>query len=51
MIGRNPMELMRLLPGVVAPDQDQMADGRQVRLGALDTGSYGVNGVRGRTWW
>ena len=45
-IGRNPMELMRILPGVVAPDQSTMEVAGKFN-GASSTSSTTVNGIRG----
>ena len=46
IISRSPMELLRILPGVVAPegrDLESVSNGG----GANNTGAYSVNGVRG----
>jgi hypothetical protein len=46
IISRSPMELLRILPGVVAPDGrdlESVSNGG----GANNTGGYTVNGVRG----
>jgi hypothetical protein len=43
IIGRSSMELLRILPGVVAPDQSTL----QSVGGANQTNGYTVNGVRG----
>ncbi len=46
IISRSPMELLRILPGVVAPDQstlESVSNGG----GANQTNAYSVNGVRG----
>src|SRR5438552_6996140 len=46
IISRSPMELLRILPGVVAPDArdlESVSNGG----GANNTGGYSVNGVRG----
>jgi hypothetical protein len=46
IISRSPMELLRILPGVVAPDQstlESVSNGG----GANQTNAYTVNGVRG----
>src|SRR2546425_107224 len=46
IISRSPMELLRILPGVVAPDGrdlESVSNGG----GANNTGAYSVNGVRG----
>jgi hypothetical protein len=46
IISRSPMELLRILPGVVAPDQSTLESVSQGG-GANNTGGYSVNGVRG----
>jgi hypothetical protein len=46
IISRSPMELLRILPGVVAPDQSTL-ESVSSGGGANATGSYSVNGVRG----
>jgi hypothetical protein len=46
IISRSPMELLRILPGVVAPDQNTM-ESVSNGGGANNTGAYSVNGVRG----
>jgi len=46
IISRSPMELLRILPGVVAPDQSDLESVSQGG-GANNTGGYSVNGVRG----
>jgi hypothetical protein len=46
IISRSPMELLRILPGVVAPDQNSM-ESVSNGGGANNTGAYSVNGVRG----
>ena len=46
IISRSPMELLRILPGVVAPDQSQL-ESVSNGGGANNTGAYSVNGVRG----
>jgi hypothetical protein len=46
IIGRSSLELLRILPGVVAPDQNQM-ESVSFGGGANATNSYTVNGVRG----
>lgn len=46
LVGRSSMELLRILPGVVAPDAPDM----QIvgfGSGANNTGAYSVNGLRG----
>jgi hypothetical protein len=45
-IGRNPMELMRILPGTVTPDQNAMELAGKFS-GAGATASTTVNGIRG----
>ncbi len=45
-IGRNPLELMRILPGTVTPDQNAMEVAGKTS-GASATASTTVNGVRG----
>lgn len=47
MIGRNPMELLRVLPGMVTPDQAGMETAGKY-AGALRTWDYTVNGLRGQ---
>lgn len=47
LVGRSSMELLRILPGVVAPDATEL----QVvgfGSGANNTGAYSVNGLRGQ---
>lgn len=47
LVGRSSLELLRILPGVVAPNADQL----QVisfGTGANNTSSYNVNGLRGQ---
>lgn len=46
MIGRNPIELMRLLPGMVTPDQSTMEVVGKFN-GASNTGGTTPNGIRG----
>jgi hypothetical protein len=46
IISRSPMELLRILPGVVAPDQNDLQSVSNGG-GANNTGGYNVNGVRG----
>ena len=46
IISRSPMELLRILPGVVAPDQSTMESVGNL-TGANSTESYAVNGIRG----
>jgi Carboxypeptidase regulatory-like domain/TonB-dependent Receptor Plug Domain len=46
VIGRNPMELMRILPGTVTPNQNSMEVVGKTS-GASATSSTTVNGVRG----
>jgi hypothetical protein len=46
IISRSPMELLRILPGVVAPDQSTL-ESVSSGGGANNTGAYSVNGVRG----
>ena len=46
IISRSPMELLRILPGVVTPDQSQLESVSQGG-GANNTDGYNVNGVRG----
>jgi hypothetical protein len=46
IISRSPMELLRILPGVVAPDQSSL-ESVSSGGGANNTGAYSVNGVRG----
>jgi hypothetical protein len=46
VIGRSALELLRILPGVVAPDQSQM-ESVSFGGGANNTISYSVNGIRG----
>ena len=46
IISRSPMELLRILPGVVSPDQNTM-ESVSNGGGANATGAYSVNGVRG----
>jgi hypothetical protein len=46
IISRSPMELLRILPGVVSPDQNDMQSVSNGG-GANNTGGYSVNGVRG----
>lgn len=46
IIGRNPLELLRTLPGVVAPDQTSFETiGTQSGFGAADQ-SFSINGAR-----
>lgn len=45
VIGRSSLELLRILPGVVAPDQAQM-ESVSFGGGANNTQSYTVNGIR-----
>ncbi len=46
IIGRNPLELLRTLPGVVAPDQQSFETiGTQSGFGAADQ-SFSINGAR-----
>ena len=45
-IGRNPMELLRILPGTVTPDQNAMEVAGKFS-GAGNTASTTVNGIRG----
>ena len=46
IIGRNPLELLRTLPGVVAPDQSSFEQiGTQSGFGAADQ-SFSINGAR-----
>lgn len=47
VIGRSPLELLRILPGVVAPPQSQMESVGFHFGGANNTSSYTVSGVRG----
>ncbi len=46
IISRSPMELLRILPGVVAPDAREL-ESVSNGGGANNTGGYSVNGVRG----
>ena len=46
MIGRNPMELLRILPGVVVPDQSSMEVVGKTN-GASSNSTITVNGTRG----
>ena len=46
VIGRSSLELLRILPGVVAPDQSQM-ESVSFGGGANNTMAYSVNGIRG----
>jgi hypothetical protein len=46
VIGRSSLELLRILPGVVAPDQSSM-ESVTFGGGANSTISYSVNGIRG----
>lgn len=47
IIGRNPTELLRILPGVVAPDQSQFEQvGIGTGFGGVGVGSFSVNGAR-----
>ena len=46
VIGRSALELLRILPGVVAPDQSQM-ESVSFGGGANNTIAYSVNGIRG----
>jgi hypothetical protein len=46
IISRSPMELLRILPGVVAPDQSTL-ESVTTQLGANQSDAYNVNGVRG----
>src|SRR2546425_7392883 len=46
IISRSPMELLRILPGVVAPDQSTL-ESVSSGGGANQTNAYSVNGVRG----
>lgn len=46
LIGRSSLELLRVLPGVVAPDQEDLQS-IGFNTGANATGSYNVNGLRG----
>ena len=46
IISRSPMELLRILPGVVTPDQNELQSVSNGG-GANNTGGYNVNGVRG----
>ena len=46
VIGRSSLELLRILPGVVAPDQSQL-ESVTFGGGANNTQSYSVNGIRG----
>jgi Carboxypeptidase regulatory-like domain len=46
VIGRSSLELLRILPGVVAPDQSQL-ESVTFGGGANSTQSYVVNGIRG----
>jgi hypothetical protein len=45
VIGRSPLELLRILPGVVAPDQNQL-ESVSFYGGANATQSYSLNGIR-----
>ncbi len=45
IIGRSSLELLRILPGVVAPDQNQI-ESVSFSFGANNTQSYAVNGIR-----
>ena len=45
IIGRSSLELLRILPGVVAPDQSQL-ESVSFLFGANQTQSYAINGVR-----
>ena len=45
IIGRSSLELLRILPGVVAPDQHQLESVSFIG-GANDTQSYSINGIR-----
>jgi len=45
VIGRSPLELLRILPGVVAPDQSQL-ESVSFGGGANCTACYSVNGIR-----
>jgi hypothetical protein len=47
LIGRSSLELLRVLPGVVPPDQSQM-EVTSFGGGANNSGSYSVNGLRGQ---
>jgi hypothetical protein len=46
IISRSPMELLRILPGVVAPDQNSL-ESVSNGGGANATSEYSVNGIRG----
>jgi carboxypeptidase family protein len=46
VIGRSALELLRILPGVVAPDQSAM-ESVSFGGGANNTQGYSVNGIRG----
>ncbi len=46
IISRSPLELLRIMPGVVAPDQLTMENVGNTN-GPNSTGGYSVNGVRG----
>jgi outer membrane receptor protein involved in Fe transport len=47
IIGRNPTELLRILPGVVAPDQSQFEQvGIGTGFGGVGPGSFSINGAR-----
>ena len=45
MISRSSLELLRILPGVVAPDQNQL-ESVSFLCGANNTQAYTVNGIR-----
>ena len=45
VIGRSPLELLRILPGIVAPPQNQL-ESVSFGGGANETQAYGVNGIR-----
>jgi hypothetical protein len=47
IIGRNPTELLRILPGVVAPDQAAFEQvGIGTGFGGVGAGSFSINGAR-----
>ena len=46
IVGRSPMELLRILPGTVSPDVTQLESVGNL-TGASQTDAYQVNGIRG----
>jgi hypothetical protein len=47
ILGRNPLELLRTLPGIVAPDQSAFErQGISQGFGAVGLDSYSINGAR-----